>query len=172
MLQVDSYITLIIQRVLLKRVLRRYTHNIGATLSMKLATIFVALLFISCFLSSVDSWRRRRRRRCQRNCTPGSWTGWTTCTKACDRGTQYRTRGISVPAVCGGSCNDALRQTQYCNTQCCRVNCAWSWNAWGPCSGCGMSTKTRGMRITQNPSCGGRACPSKRSQTTSCNTGV
>ena len=139
---------------------------------MKVATIFVALAFATCFLSTVDSWRRRRRRRCYRNCTPGNWGGWSTCTRSCGKGTQARTRGISVPALCGGSCNYNLRETRYCNTQCCRVNCAWSWNSWGPCKGCGMSTKTRTLRITQYPSCRGTSCPSQRSQTISCNTGM
>ena len=144
---------------------------------MKLATIFVALACASCFLSSVAGWwnsNHTRRVRCyRRNCTPGNWGGWSTCTPPCGRGTQARTRRIRVPAACGGSCNYTLRETRYCgNTQCCRVNCTWSWNAWGPCNGCGMSTKTRTMRITQYSTCGGTACPSQRSQSISCNTGV
>ena len=139
---------------------------------MKAATIFFVLLCMSCLFPSVDSWRRRRRRRCYRNCTPGSWSGWNTCTKSCGRGTQYRTRGITVPAICGGTCNHALKETRNCNTQCCPVNCAWSWNAWGPCSGCGISTKTRTIRIKQNPRCGGTSCSSVKSQTVSCDTGV
>ena len=139
---------------------------------MKVATIFVALACVSCFLSTVESWRRRRRRRCYRNCTPGNWGRWSTCTRSCSRGTQVRTRGISVAAACGGSCNYKLSETRYCNTQCCRVNCAWSWNSWSPCNGCGMSTKTRTMSITRYPSCRGTSCPSQRSQTISCNTGM
>ena len=126
----------------------------------------------SCFLCSVDSWRRKRRRRCYRNCTPGGWSSWSTCTRGCGTGTQYRTRGIFVPTQCGGTCNVALKETRYCNTHCCRVNCAWNWNAWSRCTGCGMSQQTRTMRITRYPSCGGAACPSQRSQTRSCNTGV
>ena len=82
----------------------------------------------SCFLCSVDSWGRRRRRRCYRNCTPGGWSSWTTCTRGSGTGTQYRTRGIFVPALCGGTCNVALKETRYCNTHCCRVNCAWNWH--------------------------------------------
>ena len=139
---------------------------------MKLATSFIVLLFAAAFLSSVDSWRRRRRRRCFRNCTPGSWKAWSTCTKPCGRGTQSRTRGIAVNAQCGGTCKVALKETRVCNTHCCRVNCAWNWNAWSPCRGCGTSTQTRTLSISRYPSCGGKACPSKRSETRSCNTGV
>lgn len=140
---------------------------------MKVAVIFVALLFTTCFLSSVDSWRRRRRRRCKRDCTLDHWSSWSTCTKRCGSGTRSRSRGISVPALCGGTCNHAFKETQNCNTQCCGpVNCVWSWNAWGPCSGCGISSKTRTIKTSRNPSCGGTACPSQTNESISCDTGV
>ena len=140
---------------------------------MKLATYFVALLFAAIFFSSVESWRRRRRRRCYRNCSPESWGPWSTCSKSCGtRGTQVRKRGIAVPAICGGSCNVALRETRRCNTHCCPVSCAWKWNGWSACQGCGMSNQMRTMQITQKPSCGGTACPITQSQTRSCDTGV
>ena len=146
--------------------------DINGTPSMKVAVILVALLFTTCFLS-VDSWRRRRRRRCKRDCIPGPWSSWSTCTKPCGRGTQIHTRVILNSAVCGGNCNLALRETQFCNTQCCPVNCTWSWGPWGACSGCGISKKTRTIKITRNPSCGGLACPSETGiQTIGCDTGV
>ena len=134
---------------------------------MNLGTLFAALVLASVLLRPVHSWRRRRRRRCYRNCTPGSWSSWTSCTRSCGKGTQYRTRGIAVPQLCGGTCNVALKETRYCNTQCCPVNCAWFWGSWGPCQGCGKSTQTRTMHILQRPSCGGTQCPGR--QTRSCN---
>lgn len=140
---------------------------------MKLPTFFVALLIACVFLSFAKSWRLKRRRRClKRNCIPQSWARrpWNICTKSCGTGIQYRTRGIAVSAMCGGSCNAALRQTRYCNTHCCPSSCTWSWNAWSPCSGCGVSTQTRTLLVTRNPSCGGTACPSTQNQTRSCNT--
>ena len=140
---------------------------------MKVATFFVSVLIVIVFISFVNSWRRRRRRRCYpRNCVPESWNGklWSACTKSCGTGTQYRRRGIVQPAACGGRCNVALRQTRYCNTQCCPVSCTWSWGAWSPCRGCRLSTQTRTMLITRNPSCNGMACPSTRKETRSCNT--
>ena len=145
----------------------------STTLSkMRLDTFFVLVLFASFFLCSVDSWRRRRRRRCYRNCTPGGWSLWTTCSRSCGTGTQYRTRGISVSAQCGGTCNVALKEVSYCNRHSCPVHCWWSWNAWSRCTGCGISQQTRTMRIFRYPSFWGTACPSQRSQTRSCSTGV
>lgn len=141
-------------------------------LSMKLASLFSALFVLSTLFCSAASWRRRRRRRCYRNCTPESWAGkqWSSCSKSCGTGTQFRTRGIATPAICGGTCNVILRETRLCNTQCCPVSCQWSWNAWSSCRGCGISTQTRSLRVTRYPSCGGAACPG--TQTRSCNTGV
>ena len=146
----------------------------ASPLSMKLVTLSIASLFLSAFLCAVDSWRRRRRRRCFRDCVLGDWQPWSTCTKSCTTGTQHRTRGIAVAAECSGkTCTGALSETKYCNTQCCPVNCVWSWNAWSPpCSGCGIFTQKRALVITQNPSCSGVACPTTRTQTRSCNTGV
>lgn len=138
---------------------------------MKLDTLFSALLLLSALFCSVESWRRRRRRRCYRNCTPQSWAPWSTCSRSCGTGTQTRRRGIAVPAICGGTCNVALQETKLCVTQ--NVNCGWSWNGWAPCSAtCGMSTQARTMRITQRPICGGTACPTIQIQTRSCNTGA
>ena len=141
-------------------------------LPMKLASLFSALFVLSTLFCSAASWRRRRRRRCYRNCTPESWAGkqWSSCSKSCGTGTQFRTRGIATPAICGGTCNVVLRETRLCNTHCCPVSCQWSWNAWSLCRGCGISTQTRSLRVTRYPSCGGAACPG--TQTRSCNTGV
>lgn len=142
-----------------------------AALSMKLDTLFSALLLLSALFCSVESWRRRRRRRCYRNCTPQSWAPWSTCSRSCGTGTQTRRRGIAVAAICGGTCNVALQETKLCVRH--NVNCGWSWNSWAPCSAtCGMSTQARTMRITQRPICGGTACPTIQIQTRSCNTGA
>ena len=142
---------------------------------MKLVTLSIALLLLSAFFCAVDSWRRRRRRRCVRDCVLGNWQPWSTCTKSCATGTQHRTRGIAVPNICGGKpCSGALKESRHCNTNCCPVNCIWNWDAWSPpCSqGCGTFTQKRSLVITRNPRCSGMACPTTRTQTRSCNTGV
>ncbi|KAJ7380318.1 hypothetical protein OS493_011040 [Desmophyllum pertusum] len=78
--------------------------------------------------------------------------------------------------MCGGTCpsdySSQRKRSRSCNTQCCPVNCLWTWNSWGACQGCGVSQQTRTVRITRWYKCGGTTCPSRRSETRSCNTGV
>ena len=141
---------------------------------------FVVFVSFTLLMSISDSWawRRRRRRWCpRRDCVLNYWATVGRCTRTCGGGRVMQRRSIRTNPRCGGrACppyNSAQRLRYVsCNTQCCRVNCVWSWNAWGACSGCGVSTQTRTVRIQRNPSCGGTACPSRRSETRSCNTGV
>lgn len=129
--------------------------------------------------SGSSAWRRRRRRRrCwRRNCVLYGWTNSGSCSRTCGSGTILQTRSIQTYPSCGGTaCPSAYssqrRRYVSCNTHCCRVNCAYRWNSWSTCTGCGISTQSRTMTITRSPSCGGTSCPSTRRQTRSCNTGV
>ena len=99
------------------------------------------------------------------------------CSKTCGCGYLTQRRNIRTYSRCRGrpcpySSSPQRYRTVSCNTQCCPVNCLWTWNSWSPCQGCGVSQQTRSISITRNPSCGGTACPSRRSETRSCNTGV
>ena len=130
--------------------------------------------------SGLWAWRRRRRRRsCSpRNCVLNTyWTTTGRCSRTCGGGRVLQRRTVKTWPYCGGRACPSYNSPQRmryvsCNTQCCRVNCAWTWNAWSACSGCGISTQTRTVRILRNPSCGGTRCPTIRSETRSCNTGV
>lgn len=146
---------------------------------------FCTLLFLFAFFiilmgpSGSSAWRRRRRRRwCYRqNCVLSSWTNSGSCSRTCGYGTILQTRSIRTYPSCGGtSCpspySSQRRRYVNCYTRCCPVSCLYSWNSWSACTGCGISTQSRTMRITRNPSCGGTSCPSTRRQTQSCNTGV
>lgn len=145
---------------------------------------WVFLVLFACLtvlFGPMDSraWRRRRRRRCPvRNCILSDWYNVGSCSRTCGGGRILQRKSIKSYPSCGGwgcpSFNSPSRlRYSSCNTQCCRVNCVWTWSAWGSCSGsCGMSTQTRTVYIQRNPSCGGTACPRKRSETQSCNTGV
>ena len=123
--------------------------------------------------------RRRYRRSCspRQDCALYDWTAFGSCSKTCGTGYLTQRRNIrTYPRCHGRPCPFSMSPQRYrtisCNTRCCPVNCLWTWNSWSPCQGCGVSHQTRTTSITRNPSCGGTACPSKKSETRSCNTGV
>ena len=88
------------------------------TMMRRLLWSFLVLSLV--LLDQTEGWRRRRRRRCPRtNCAVSSWTSWSTCTRSCGGGTQYRTRRVTRAASCGGSCPYGLRETQNCKIRNC-----------------------------------------------------
>lgn len=140
-------------------------------IAMKVTILLPILLVFNLFLQS-QSWLfiKRRRRSCSpSNCRVSSWSSWSTCSRSCGSGTQGRARVKTVGESCGGSCSYKLQETRVCNTNCCPVNCVYSWGSWSACKGCGKSTQSRSPSIRVRPSCGGRSCPGK--QTRSCDTG-
>lgn len=145
------------------------SHFLGM---IRFASVTLALLVVATFLTSSDAWwRRRRRRSCSAvHCQVGSWSSWSSCSRLCGGGTMSRTRSKTVNEYCGGGCAYHLRETRACNTNCCPVDCLFSWSAWSSCNGCGMSSHSRTPIISRHSSCNGRACPGR--QTRSCNTNV
>ena len=128
-------------------------------------------LAFSVLFSLSSAWWSRRRRSCSAvNCRVSSWTSWSTCTRTCGSGLTTRTRRKTVTESCGGGCAYHLKETKTCNSNCCPVNCLYSWSSWGPCLGCGISSHSRSPIITRYSSCNGRSCPNK--ETKSCNTNV
>ena len=137
--------------------------------------LLLSLTFIlGFFTDNTSGWwlSRRRRRRCSpSNCQVTGWSSWSRCTQPCgSSGVQSRQRSVTRVQSCGGGCYH-LSETRGCNRVCCPVNCAWSWGNWGACQGCGVGRRSRNVVVSTNPSCGGAACPGKRSETQSCNTG-
>lgn len=112
-----------------------------------------------------------------RNCALRQWTTFGSCSKTCGWGQLVQIRKIKWRSSCGGTpCPPANSQQRYksvlCYTQCCRVNCSWSWNSWSPCRGCGMSQQTRTITISSEK-CGGTPCQTLVwGETRSCNTGM
>lgn len=51
---------------------------------------------------------------CPVNCVVSSWSSWSTCSRSCDYGTQYRTRYIITNPKNGGSSCPVLREEQSC----------------------------------------------------------
>ncbi len=85
----------------------------------RLLWCFLLFALLVTMVDKTEGWRRRRRRRCFVNCAVGYWSSWSSCNQPCGtRGTQTRTRGITRPARCGGSCRYTFRQTRSCNTRC------------------------------------------------------
>ena len=103
------------------------------------------------------------------DCTVSSWSSWSSCSRTCGSGVKTRTRTKTSYASCGGSCHyHSFQETKTCNSNCCPVDCLYSWGSWSSCLGCGMSSHSRSPTIHRYSRCKGNSCPSK--QTRSCNT--
>ncbi|XP_067056579.1 coadhesin-like isoform X1 [Acropora muricata] len=110
--------------------------------------------------------------RCQYrvNCAV-TWRSWSSCSRSCGGGTQYRHGSITRQPACGGSPCPALKQYQSCNSHNCAVNGGWSsWGRWSRCSKtCGTGLYTRYRACTApRPSYGGKSCVGSSRQRQSC----
>ena len=102
------------------------------------------------------------------DCTVSSWSSWSSCSRTCGSGVKTRTRTITTYESCSGYCHYHFKETKKCISNCCPVDCLYSWGSWSSCLGCGMSSHSRPPTIHRYSRCNGNSCPSK--QTRSCNT--
>ena len=138
---------------------------------VRCAALLLALGTIVLVFTPSNAWWRRRRRSCSAvHCRVGSWSAWSTCSRTCASGLTTRTRRKTVTESCGGGCAYHLKETKSCNTNCCPVDCVYTWSSWSQCLGCGISSHSRTPSITRHSSCNGKTCPTK--QTKSCNTAM
>lgn len=145
------------------------SYNFSAM--VQFCSLILALTTITVVLTPSYAWWSRRRRSCSAvRCQVSNWSSWSSCTRSCNGGIRTRTRRKTVTESCGGSCPYHLSNTMNCNTQCCPVDCIYTWGAWSACTGCGNSTQSRSTNIIRQSSCNGTACPAKETQ--SCYTGV
>lgn len=98
---------------------------------------------------------------CAVDCAWAVWETWSTCTKTCGNGTQYRERGEAIVSTCGGlPCEGSNWENQNCNTQCCVYDCIWGeWGEWSDCTkSCGNGEYARNRNASQLAQCGGEEC--------------
>jgi len=109
---------------------------------------------------STSETRDCNRFACPQDCIPGSFGGWSTCTKSCGAGFQSRTRTNTAPQNGGVACPHTA-ETQVCNHGACPVHCATSaFGAWSTCTkSCGTGAQSRSRTVTAAAQHGGYVCP-------------
>jgi hypothetical protein len=107
---------------------------------------------------------------CDQDCQVGQWSGFTTCTKTCGRGTRVRDRAVVQPQVGDGAICLPVREEEWCNPADCPVDCEWG--DWGQFDGCdatcgfGHFTRTRERDVTAKND--GAECAGSTSHTAQC----
>ncbi|XP_028399271.1 protocadherin Fat 4-like [Dendronephthya gigantea] len=136
-----------------------------------LATATICFYFIA-RANACD--RRRSPPPCpRRDCTYTQWGQWGACTAKCGYvGIKTRTRSLRSSAQCGGRCDYKYSEQASCPNTCCPIDCRYTWQSWSACDvTCGHGKRTRYMKITSNEKCGGKPCPSTRTQKAVCGDG-
>jgi hypothetical protein len=62
----------------------------------------------------------------ERDCTVSQWSAWSSCDQTCGEGLASRTRSVTIPNVCGGTCPEDLTRNANCMERPCdcdRVTC-------------------------------------------------
>ncbi|XP_062505201.1 protocadherin Fat 4-like isoform X3 [Corticium candelabrum] len=93
-------------------------------------------------------------------CQVSGWSEWTACSNLCGKGSQIRSRLVTVKAKCGGSC-PSLSETRSCTSIASSRNCnVNSWSKFGSCTqNCGVGRQYRYRTVSQPHACTGRPCP-------------
>eukprot|EP00927_Polykrikos_kofoidii_P044149 TRINITY_DN38198_c0_g1_i1.p1 TRINITY_DN38198_c0_g1~~TRINITY_DN38198_c0_g1_i1.p1 ORF type:complete len:1721 (+),score=194.58 TRINITY_DN38198_c0_g1_i1:123-5285(+) len=111
-----------------------------------------------------------------RDCVWGGWSGWSTCSRTCDGGIQWRGREIVVSPLQGGKLCDPLAKEEVapCNAHRCDKNCVdgiWGeWMDWEVCSrSCSGGITWRFRVVLKEATACGRPALGKNRQVASCN---
>lgn len=115
--------------------------------------------------------------KCPQHCVVSEWSGWSSCSAACDGGIEERIRDVLTEDKYDGDACPHLVDTRMCNTQACSKPCVLhEWSEWSECSEqCGDGGKSqRFKRIKEEPT-GFVTCPAERSaerfESKNCNMG-
>jgi len=110
-----------------------------------------------------------------RDCSYGTWSPWTGCSRSCGGGQKSRSRVVHEIINDGQPCKQGpLSQLSACNTVTCdevlQKDCEWGqWQSWSPCSAsCGNGRRGRRRDITTPVSYGGKPCSGVFQQYNNC----
>jgi len=108
---------------------------------------------------------------CPIDCEVSQWTGWTRCSKACEKGERTRSRFVLREPYGKGKACPQLLQKSTCNSQKCETHCEMTkWAPWTPCSqDCDTGESSRTRQVIVSPSANGRQCSATK-QELACNT--
>jgi len=101
---------------------------------------------------------------CPIDCTVGSETGCSVCTRSCGNGTRFKTRNVVTAALYGGAACDWTLMSEACNEHACPVDCMLSPIVARPamnttCSvTCGHGTFTSQRSVARAAAFGGKPC--------------
>merc|ERR1719443_1970234 len=112
----------------------------------------------------------KRKRKCGQfkcpvDCVMFKWSRFSKCSKACEGGTQGRTRSIVTKPKNGGMACNTAQESKPCNTGSCDRNCKLrKWSEWSPCSvACSGGFQERWRRVLI-PIRGNGECPKPKSK--------
>jgi hypothetical protein len=142
------------------------SKSCGTTGSMTRNRVFVAASYGGKPCAPHTEAKQCNMHECPVDCVvAAAFGGWSTCTKSCGEGSQFRTKALTQPTFGGKVCPEAqdasVYETRACNQHLCPVNCVVStWASWGSCSvECGPGIKARTRTITVSAKHGGKRCP-------------
>lgn len=95
------------------------------------------------------------------DCQYSTWIPSTKCDKECGGGKQKWVRQITQNAMNGGvACKEPLEKEEACNVQACPpVDCKTEVDLANCKYDCNTNTRICGLKVTQQPMYGGKACP-------------
>jgi hypothetical protein len=142
------------------------TKSCGTTGSQSRSRVFVDGEYGGKHCAPHTAARACNVHACPVNCVIApSFGAWSTCTKSCGDGSQFRTKALTAPTGGGAPCpatqHESVYETRSCNDHLCPINCVVSaWGGWDTCSvACGPGIKARTRTITVTPKHGGTRCP-------------
>jgi len=142
------------------------SHSCGTAGSMTRDRVFVAAKYGGKPCAPHTEAKECNVHACPVDCVVApKFSAWSTCTKSCGTGSQFRTKALTQPTFGGALCpnvkHPSVFESRPCNAHLCPIDCVVSnWASWGECSvECGPGIKARTRQITTAAKHGGKRCP-------------